>query len=356
MGKQRKLASARPESVFNKLKGKLKRSFNSFHKNKKTPGSDTGHAAGKTKYIYNPSIIIAEGMVERLRSAGLEAFLLKDYWSVGSLSRRDMLDSQRLFEKLNVLMRSILAYLDLPDVISLKLEETNEKDEKGRFVSGSYHSSQYRKEIVINRRYSDDPDTLMATLCHECTHFFMEYHHLKTSDEDINEKRTDIMAMLIGFHEQIIKGYQVKAFTTRMQNLEYTKTIQYGYISAKDCEYVERFLLAVRANIAHETVEKDRLKAEKKMALEHLQGVKALYEQLMYLDFRRINASADSLEQIQIALLEYESRNIGAEIATIEKDVNNVMRVAEITSVKNRIQALGEDLLRWSSVFQGTPG
>ena len=51
-------------------------------------------------------------------------------------------------------------------------------------------------------------DNMMAILCHECTHFFMEHYQLNVTDTELNEARTDTMAMLIGFRRQIISGYE----------------------------------------------------------------------------------------------------------------------------------------------------
>lgn len=133
----------------------------------------------------------------------------------------------QLRETLTPIMKGLLIHLGLPQIVDLHIELKN----KNTNTAGNYFTKNiYSKTITlcIDSRQSDD--SILATLCHECTHFFMEYHNLKISDEKENEIRTDIYSNLIGFNLLMIRGY------------EPYNNIKIGYISSDDCSDIYNYL------------------------------------------------------------------------------------------------------------------
>lgn len=91
----------------------------------------------------------------------------------------------------------------------------------------------------------------MAILCHECTHFFMQYNNLNWNDTELNERRTDIIACLIGFSKALSSGYEEREIINYKLGYNEIRHVMIGYISDKECKDLVDYLTYKRSIINH---------------------------------------------------------------------------------------------------------
>ncbi|MBQ7217005.1 MAG: hypothetical protein IJS39_13595 [Synergistaceae bacterium] len=156
---------------------------------------------------YSPAISIAEGFCNMLEKRGFERFLMRDFTTSTFLSYGDFADRDITRRKLQALLLDILRFLELPDVIALVIEYVAYSGTQTS-QAGTYSRTPHLRTITLKIRDYYGPNNAVAILCHECTHYFMEYNRLNWNDTDLNEQRTDIAANMIGFNRIMTEGYK----------------------------------------------------------------------------------------------------------------------------------------------------
>lgn len=123
-------------------------------------------------------------------------------------------------------MPDILTYLELPHACSFRIVYQDDSD-----YAGTYSNQILKNQITLSICTKQNPMSILAALCHECTHFFMHYHGLNVSNTQVNEKRTDACAVIIGFAYILYQGYQLYA------------NRRIGYLSPETCLKIHKFTL-----------------------------------------------------------------------------------------------------------------
>ena len=168
-------------------------------------------------------------MADRLLKHNVGEYLLRDYNSNTNFTIvKDISKELLLRRDLTHLMMSILSYLGLPGIVDLKINYLRDIDTQKE--AGQYTRNIEKRAIELNVRSDYDFDNIIAILCHECTHYFMEWNNLNIEDREQNERNTDITANLIGFSEFMIKGYRTSQKTEdhySYQTVRTSKTIGY---------------------------------------------------------------------------------------------------------------------------------
>ena len=161
-----------------------------------------------------------------------------------------------------------------------------------------------------------EPNNAVAILCHECTHYFMEYNRLNWNDTSLNEQRTDIVANLLGFSRIMSAGYKAGIKDINISgNVETTTKYKLGYITNEDCEDVGEFLEWFREQLREKQNTEREISGIMEKISKYIETAKTLAEQLEYIDLTKINAGTpERVAKIQGVLLEKGNRNISAEI------------------------------------------
>lgn len=126
----------------------------------------------------------------------------------------------------------MMLYLGLPmtsPVVSLKNMDTGTHFEK----AGMFYGDINRCHIDIYKRPFYRAKQIEAIMAHECTHYFLAYHHISLSDPEENELLTDTAAVYLGFGQLLNDGYA----TIQLPNNS-THTI--GYITPSEIEVLQR--------------------------------------------------------------------------------------------------------------------
>lgn len=306
---------------------------------------------------YSVAVAIAEGSCEALKNKGLMKYLLSDFNASTFLSYGDFGSRKKTYQKLNLIFIDILKYLNLPPFIQLNIAYEDGEIVQGKTTSGSYSNEFQNKTITVKIRPEYGPNNVVAILCHECTHYFMEHNHLNWIDTTLNEVRTDVMANLIGFSRILIDGYREIVNTKANDNIETTTTHRIGYITVEECENVRRYLLSLRKELLAQQEQNLEYKA-KTTELRKLLDVAVILNQQLEIIDPRINRdigieSKEQVDRLSNALIEYEARDLPTELHQYEEMLNNGSDISVIKSAISSLKELCADILRWSAAFQG---
>lgn len=297
---------------------------------------------------FTPVLAIAEGTCDLFVSKGLERFLLKDYIESGIFfSSWDLFNREETQNKLYIEMRDMMSFLELP-LFSRLVVEYSSSDSSTE--AGSYQSNNaYDRIIKINIRSYYDPYHVFAVLCHECTHYFMEYHKLNWKDTELNEQRTDVIANLIGFNKAMLRGYR-EILIRQVGNTR--KTHKIGYITDRDCMDLAKFLKQRRKQIIKDKNGEERLSELKRDIEKYIETAKILSQQLKFFDFTELKAvTPECFTKFQKVITEIEARNIPAEISKYEHQLNKKMNFAELEKIKVLLERLCTDLVQWQALL-----
>ena len=210
--------------------------------------------------------------VSLLKRKGLEGFLLKDF-SFSMVIEKDYLTSPGLLKSLTQQMvKELTVYLKLPPIpINAYIVENHQ----GRGKAGEYAGT--CKEIRLFVTEAHEPEQVAAVLCHEVTHYFMQWYGLDDpGDIRLNERRTDVIACLIGFSEIMVNGYMVMSSLENWGTAFPTTSSKVGYLNATECKMVCEYLLEYRRNTVDKKEEETGLAA----FYYHLKEAQDLLEQI----------------------------------------------------------------------------
>lgn len=246
----------------------------------------------------NPSVILAEGMLDRLVSIGLEKYLLYDFSPSIVFTNDDIYHYDSLVEVCKTFFSEILTHLELPSHVFLNINYCNSAPQNGNKTTraGSFSSQGYLKTIDINVESYYSASNIKAIICHECTHYFMSYHKLDSTLEEINELRTDVLAILLGFGNILIDGYKQTSFYKRHGDTEKHITSVIGYISSSDCSNVYQFLVSKRVYL----FKRKKLREEFLPLLNSVERLNEIFSSTI------TNYAGNDYELIQSYLYKYE--------------------------------------------------
>ncbi len=209
------------------------------------------HVKENVKYI-----LMAEGMCQRMLQEGLGKFLLKDFCPTTVLTQEDLQNKDITKKKLQCILREIYVFLGISIQTNLVVEwNESSANQVHKTQAGSFSGNILSREIKVIIECDYTPDNVMSILCHECSHAFMEKHNFNWQDTSMNEERTDIMAVLLGFGDYMARGYRVICYTEQKyvsnDRIE-TKTTRkkVGYITSDECNQIQQYLITHRAEFA----------------------------------------------------------------------------------------------------------
>lgn len=336
-------------------------------KNKKRPDIEVfeNNAYNEATDLDNdlPVIVMAKGIYKALLDKGLEGFLLSSFCVKTELTSEDFRNRDVREEKINQVACEISQYLKLPAIGPIYIsfdKERNTSSPYGKTSStvGEYRNNSNSRHISLNIGSGFTPENVLAILCHEYTHYFMEFHSLNWTDTELNEQRTDVMANMIGFNRIMIAGYAgVSVIVDERQqdfvNYQKVNSRRIGYISEDDCKVIGKHLMVFATQIKdlHET--RNRLVENRTALNRQIVAAKALLLQLSAIDVKNQRITDTSkISEIQKCLYEYESRSIEAEISHYTEicESNDLVRIEQAI---HDIDTLCVEMLHWCSVFQG---
>ena len=296
-----------------------------------------------------PVLTIAEGASVILANKGLERFLMRDY---------RLPDKRITDDNLHEVLVDILRFLELPDIVALIVKSDSDKtsDADGKTQAGSYsrNPKSYRT-ICINTQSAYRMSNIIAILCHECTHYFMEYHKLNWNDTELNEQRTDVVANLIGFSKIMTDGYREFKEFKRDMNGTTTITHKIGYITSEDCEDLKRFLEHKRQELKTKAEQERVIGNLKNEFTKHLETAETLIQQLELIDLSKLNASTpEQAMNMQRVLMEKESRNISFELKRFRECLTNRFKsIAQAEKDNHMLYEFCTELSHWIRILQG---
>lgn len=232
----------------------------------------------------------------------------------------------QLREILTPIMKGFLIHLGLPQIVDLRIELKNEnKDTAGSYCTKNFYS----KTITLCIDAHQSGDSVLATLAHECTHYFMEYHNLKIADEKENEIRTDIYSNLIGFNLLMKRGY------------EQYNNIKIGYISSDDCSEIYNYLTYKRKMLnAIDDIQKN------------IQVAELLYEQVTLLYDDAISSEqSKAASRLISSFQKFTQKNI-PDMINVCKNSIHTRNTNTIIRTYNTLYELCSDMSKYVYKFQ----
>ena len=300
------------------------------------------------------ALIIAEAEAELLDKKGFYKLLASDYCSPVELTKWNLRNIDKTRDKLLSILFSITEYLSLPAHVDLFIEYDDGQKTFGSTQAGTFRSTYAKKEIHLRIHKNYKPSNILAILCHECTHYFMEYNHLNWQDTKLNEVRTDVTANLIGFNRIMEKGYRpIVTIDDYGSGHQISHTQKVGYITAESCAEIGRFLQQYRKKKAQAAEDALLLEAEEEHLAASIKSAKDLIFQLKSMDLLNLSVqSQEGILRVQQALMEYESRDIDREISDCAAFLDSGKDLQQLQKAGKAIEKICTDMLNWISAFQ----
>lgn len=312
---------------------------------------------GLSDHIDNEKIVVyAEGIAERLEQKGLIGFLLEDYPVNTKFSKEIIKDDQQLEKTLNSIVNDLLEYLQLPHNVILRVQRmrSSRSYEEMSKVNAAEYTSYFAARIIrLNIMEYYKPEQIVAILCHECSHYFMEYHKLNWCDTFMNEERTDVLANLIGFNILMLKGYETNIYVESTTSNSYMRTFStVGYITDRDCADLRVFLRRYRRQAMEKQKQEDRMNKLKEEYMRKAEAAEYLVERIELLDItHNTNNSPESIADIQQVLADMGSRNLYAELQVINRQANSSTAEKEICQAVEKLDRFCTELLNWVRIL-----
>lgn len=144
--------------------------------------------------------------------------------------------------------------------VKVNIDKTS-RFEQSKGAAGLYIEDEDTRTIQINLKDSYSLNEVVAIICHECSHAFLNYYNVRLPDTAENEVLTDTCAIYLGFAQYLLAGYKpVKRIASITQtSTQSTARIQssfIGYLNLSQLEYVCKVLRKIK---------KQALKNEKRM-------------------------------------------------------------------------------------------
>ena len=126
------------------------------------------------------------------------------------------------------LISRIMIHLGMP-YSDFRVVITDGTDSK---TAGTYQRDPLRPTIGLQLRPGYTPEQIIAIVCHECSHHFLNVKKMKGASARGNELLTDYAAVYTGMGAQLRAGYQDPAIQYR----EKADRTRVGYITAEDID------------------------------------------------------------------------------------------------------------------------
>lgn len=300
------------------------------------------------------ALIIAEAEAELLDKKGFYKLLESDFCAPVELTARDLRNIDKTRDKLISVLFGITEYLGLPSHVGISIEYDDGQRSFGSTQAGSYRSTYTKKEIHLRIHKNYKPANIMAILCHECTHYFMEYNHLNWQDTKLNEVRTDVTANLIGFNRIMENGYRpIVTIDDYGSGHQISHTQKVGYITAESCAEIGRFLRQYRKKKIQSAKDALLREAEEEHLASSIKSANDLFFQLKNMNLRNLSVqSQEGILRVQQALMEYESRDLEREISDCAALLNSGKDLQQLQKAGKAIETICTDMLNWISAFQ----
>lgn len=276
---------------------------------------------------FTQTMIFVEPMLEKLVKKGFTKYIKNDYDPVVYVDISKIKKTE-IIQNLKPVLNSILNYLHLPPFICFNVLFENDQNNhlKTQNKVGQYQGGWSNKTITIsiNQKYSFI--NVLAIICHECTHYFMEYNNLNWNDTELNEERTDMMACLIGFSKILYEGYMT------IENVEYhgdystRQTSKIGYIDSKDCKEIRELI----------TYKRKLIEAEENRIKEIERGKSELATLIDLI--KRFDMEIDSLNP-EYNIKKYTNKNIDINIIQIAiEDIKSLNTKNVLNNCENAVK------------------
>lgn len=134
--------------------------------------------------------------------------------------------------------------------VAVNLDKTPRFSES-KGTAGLYTESKDSRKIEINLKECYSLNEVVAIICHECSHAFLNYYHVKLPDTAENEVLTDTCAIYLGFAQYLLAGYKpVKRIAsvthTSTQSTAKIQSSFIGYLNLSQLEYVCKVLRKIK--------------------------------------------------------------------------------------------------------------
>ena len=171
---------------------------------------------------------------DELKDKGFYEYLKKEFPKPNIRNRSD--------EEIRNIVHDVINYLGLSHTVDIKINRTDLSGGRlyQKTAAGLYDNSPtIYKNITINIDEGYNDNNILAIICHECTHYFMQVNGLNINNMNENEKKTDITACLIGFNEILYRGYDAR-LSEKQTSMILLKKIKLGYINFRDCYNIKK--------------------------------------------------------------------------------------------------------------------
>ncbi|MBQ6846011.1 MAG: hypothetical protein IJO61_02665, partial [Oscillospiraceae bacterium] len=195
---------------------------------------------------------------------------------------------------------------------------------------------------------------VVAILCHEISHLYMELMDIKYKDLKQNEEATDVTAILLGFGKIMIKGY---VECSREESTGFNTSIihksKIGYISSRDCKIVYRLTKRIKEFELLKRQEKILLDETKKKTKEKIELSKQLYDNFIIVSQNRPATFVQQEDMLKMQDLynKIENGYFSVQIRQFEMKVSKELSQEDLEEINKKIDLFCYEITMYNSFF-----
>ena len=304
---------------------------------------------------------ICDDLYISMKQKGLESYLTNDFLFDSSYVH-NIQGNKYINDDLYKFLHEIMDYLHL-SLLNVELNVIYSNDDKFHSTqtkAGQYQTKQAGKRVItVNVKPDYGFDEIAAILCHECTHYFMDYHELSSLDVSENENRTDVLAVLLGFFDIMQRGYYPRVTKENLDNNQQrTITSKIGYITDQECEKAHNYLLNIRKDIENKKSKDEADNAFRDTVSKNLATAYTLNDQIKQLleNKEYVSSSVKGKipnEIIQNVFHDIAGENIQFQLDGYKKTIDEKANSDVLNHINESIKSLSTKMTAWISTLQG---
>lgn len=303
----------------------------------------------KERYTY-----ILTDLYEKIKLKSSEDIVLKENFTVKKNYYRLIQPGKYITEHIENLASEILSYLNIKNKIDIVVlyDETNRYNSTKS--AGYYRSNKITRDIHIVVKKDYTCRDVVAVLCHEICHLYMELMDIEYEEKQLNEEATDIIAILLGFGKIMIDGYTEYQYEEDLGcNTKRIYKSKIGYITNRDCRIIYRLVKKLKKIEQEKKHSEVVFKETKNRIIEKNKLARQLYDDLFIISQNKPTTFVcqEDMTKAQDLYIKLENNYFLTKINKFDNKLSKELNQSDLDEINKKIDQLCYEITMYNFLF-----
>lgn len=298
---------------------------------------------------------ILTDLYDKLKSKSVEDIVLKEDFIVKNDYYKLIQPGKYITEYIEELASEILNYLNIKNKIDIVvLYDENNRYNSTKEKAGYYRSNTIARDIHIVVKKDYGCRDIVAILCHEICHLYMELIGIEYKDKQQNEEATDVIAILLGFGKIMINGYMEHQYEEDLgYNTRRIHKSKIGYISSRDCSIIYRLVKRIKEYQQEKKQTEIIFNKTKNKTIEKLELLRQLFDSFLVVSQNKPTSSIskEDILKMQELYIKIENGYFSTQIDQINNRLSKELTQEELEEIDKKIDLLCYEITMYNSLF-----